>query len=944
MDEAWLDAFQEGVMNAPPEEDPFALAWSAAGAADDPWMGTAPRDPADVDEHDPHTEHPLATDAAPSEPESTTDATSDDECDVADRRGRKTRQSDRERREKKQKTENVVELGALAELYVVHISDLMPSDTGEMLVTLTSGPPPGWTSYQTVRRLTAWLSMRHGTALQTTSVFLGSKRFRVCVLQSALSPRRTVYLPTDVPRVADVVFRPEEAAWLATDIQDTAAPWGVLPADDGTGYGGYWRQSARPPGSSWTVWLEDVKEPAALLSSLLLLPQLPSECRMLPSGALVVRPDAAVPMLDGAAALRDGGFWTRVALTHWAASLAPRSAAAAEASRFRRVWNVLRIHDAPTLPWSHALLLCTGLMRRLRARCTQRSRERCYRLLRLVVASVTVETGRRGLSATVRRIREGMPLALALRTDDAALSKLCYHILVATLSPLLPGDRLSEILRGASLESTLVTILLSNGAPSAAQFTSFDPHALLDALSRVSAGLTNEEQWAFLRNDTRVLPDPHAVVPHARRWLDLLVVARHTLCQSYELRDTTGGTWPWEGRVTHRTGDSQQRTDTNAVLWISGHELLSAPHTLLFPSSAKEDDRQTRAVTLEFTADDGAADRLSHWRISADLVWDGSSAAAGAVLDALVELVGADDDPAPAVHLVLGGGECPLHFVQHFTRQMSARLYRPCWNDDLEPSAPCPAYLHVPAGEWLEGTAVFVHSCMGPAVASLLRDPSEPWLVLHAYQVPPSTMRWLATGSTSARRVRVDVGSAAVRPPPEFRWRHELAPWLRVIKAPRGAATGLLDDSHEPSEITRWSTWCAGVRTNERPRVFARQPVSASLCVLPPCDDTLRGKIRWAELVNWPRVLYQDCHYMSASGRTAAVLDPELTERERRWLGSASWVRAPGAAPQPAAAQPALWISGDVTTATVYPWLPCVRRTDGSALLAVWHPLVSRLT
>lgn len=942
MDDAWARAFEDGIlMNGPPDDDPFALAWIAE--ADEAHAHAADPDPDDG----------CASSAKGSaEPE---EEEVDEECnegsqeeEIDDRPAPKERRSKRQRKEKQQTTENAVDLGDRAELFVVHISDVLPSADGEVLVTLTSGPPTGWTSYQTVRRVAAWLSLHGGVALETTSVYVGNKRFRVCTLQTPLLQRHAVYEATHPPRLADVFFIPTDANWLAMDSHDITLSWGSLPADDGTGYGGYWRQRTRPACSSWTVLLEGVKEPAALFSSMLLLSQLPSECRVLPSGACVVCPVAAVPVLDGTAALRDGGFWTRAALIHWATPLIT-GRVTPDTSQFRRVWNVLRLEDTQSLPWSHALLLCTGLMRQLRARCVVRSRNHCHRLLRMVVMAVSSETGRRGLAAVTRRIRDGVPLSLALRTDNSAISRMCYQVLVVTLSPLLPGDRLSEVLKGVTLESTLTDILLSRDVPSVAQFASFGPAALLNAFNRVSVGLSTDKQRSFLCNDTRVLPAPHALVPNCRMWLDLLICARAMLCQSYALRDTPSGIWPWEASVFYNDDDLAHRGDSNPVLWASGHEVLGVPHSLMFPALATESERRITAVSLTYTADVDTAERTAHWRISTDLTWDGSNSAAGAVLDALLNLAETEEEEAaPVVHLVLGGAECPLHFAQHFTRQMSMRLYNARWGEDGEHAATCPTHVQIPAGEWLANTAVYIHSCMNPAVALLMRDPAEPWLVLHAYQAPPLTMRWLAMGSTRARRVRVDAGSPSTRPPPEFRWRRELAPWLRPVyaaaKAPPGAAAEPLDESYEPGEVTRWSAWCASVGATGQPRLFARQPNSAALRALPPFNHAVHRKVRWADLVVWPRVLYKGCRYLSPSGHASVVLDPELTERERRWLGSASWISAPGNAPEAAAAERTLWVSGDATVASAYPWLPRAQRADGSFLLAVWHPLVSRLT
>lgn len=870
----------------------------------------------------------------------TQESEEEDEEDEPTERSKRSRRGD-------PKDSALLELQDVAANYVVaHIVDVSLNEERPdgARVTLASGPPEGWAAHQTARRLAAWLRQRHEENYETQHVSLGKKATVVApqmwLVDQAAAPG--MRQPSDIPRVQDVLVCPAIADWVADGSRSSASAfeWVPLGFRQPFGRGAYWQAATRPASTRWDVVLARVKEPAALASALLLLETVPEEApRAAGADRLpLVTVVKAIPFLDGTMAMKDGGFFDCTALCGWSLHLQPRGPAT---SSFQLAWSQLAIPKRPALPWSHLLRVVLRLMGN--ANTTVRTLPFHARHVRRIVKLAVAATHRANVPPRrlVARAKQMGSLRAALCEIGQEVGLSRYAAVVATLSPLLSNDRLEDVLRGGSLDALLAAVLASTGTPTLANLTSFNMADSLDAMQRVFRGMSVPQQLRAARDDTELLPDPCAVVMQPRHWYLMLIVARHTLCSAYELEDAAPDAWPWVSDACHSATASLLRAPKpSSIYWVSGHEVLAQPHPLLKAPSAPRDEEPVHPVQLEASMADLPS--MHRWELAASSPWNGTYADVDGLYDAMEALV-MDEHGQPTarrVHLVLGGAECPCHFALHFMRLAAHRLAAPQWPDATGDT--CASTVVCSVGQWLPRAEVVIHSSVRPDAAALVRDPNEPWFVLHAHQVPPQLFRLMVEHAGPKRRVRIDVGTALDRPPPEFRWRKELAPWLRFLGRGRFATAAHSDvELAVPQHMRRWTAFWSALATTDDCRLFARQPLTASLRAMPP---HVQQHCHWADLVLWPRVVYQQCTFHSASGCTAVVLDPELTVSEQGWLGSAMVVAEPGRRPEPAANVPSLWVSGDTAVADQYPYLPVQRDAQGRTLLHVWHPLVARLS
>jgi hypothetical protein len=288
------------------------------------------------------------------------------------------------------------------------------------------------------------------------------------------------------------------------------------------------------------------------------------------------------------------------------------------------------------------------------------------------------------------------------------------------------------------------------------------------------------------------------------------------------------------------------------------------------------------------------------------------------------------------VRVFLGGLECPKHFLC----ALATANHLP-----LRPVSRCD-WLCVGEGYLPHGSALVVHTNATPTAQALARGPV---LVLNTFQLRPDLLLPLLRRDvreddvSGLLRDAVLLGLGGPRPPKGLRWlglTPELATLLQLPAAPEEAPEEALsppgDATAEPAQLRIKPAW-----PHKLPRgmVFARQPVAYAQAAYHEAGESLVAPVdkpdQVADFLFVPRVEHADCVVF----RTTVLLDPEMSEREVRWVTSTRKLCAD------LYSEPC---KGHVFTAEarvmeLVPTLPAGHASDSDRTLAwPWQPLWAR--
>lgn len=874
--------------------------------------------------------------------------------------------------------------------YVAHVHAVgmrkdasIHSDTA-FPVCLRPGPPPHWTAGQAIRRATRWLLDHYGPLdmrLEKTTVPDQLLRTLVAPKSRLVLDDATPLSEGAWPRLHDVLSYTSPSVIYDDIIEDTTRDADgdddedneqsdndrARPSLSDAGYGAVWSEEgqqmvARIPSVSAVL----PKVPAAMLlvGSMLLLrvdPRTAPRCDMFPADM-----DVRMVLLDGAVSpldpLRTSFACCYSSLSQW---IGAWQGAAGRRPKLAQLSNAC---NTPT----GSLLMARAVLNPVFVRGGKH---------RLPLASVTpavraavvrnalfafnghLEWGVPDLTATGNRKASALcqPDARSLsalyekfifaRTSSKMLTALSYQCMLVLLSHVMTPHDVELIVRGAAAEAMLTPRVRSAGqrfCPS----QPFDPAKLMALAECALAGNDIERGGgAVLR---AALPHVTSVVPRAEEWVMLVCSAVRTTVAAYGVFIELQSKWPFACVVpTFPRVTAPLSVDALRM----GHELFATPHRTLddaaalrrltreateWPSSAREPDAPVPAIT----------ELPVHMRVMRCVDWDGSHDAAMALHASLSELALQHPSDDTALHVLLGGYECPSHFTDHVTRHLA----RTCSWLVRVPGAPavpaCASRVRadkaarkpVVAAEWVRGRRVHVHALLDPLpVGGVL-------LVLNAQRLPPMVVCSLIQRARTHLTV-LDLGQDA-SVPPEFRSRTELLPVLGLLRRAVPVRTVRGDEEElEAYDDTVPARVCsldqARRAASNLGLWFVRQPLSfrdRNLIMHPGALPERGSKLQSADLLFAPRVLYNNCQFYGPGNCMAHfVLDPEMTSKELRWLGQTRWIEDAGASPSPTVMRRELWVTGSDTRAAL-PFLFSLVHQQAVSLFYSWLPVFARMS